>query len=61
MTNQDNRGQWVRAVNFKDREQPIGKRKVAFVRWLMKSKRMSLEEAQLACSRYFWHEERGRR
>jgi len=39
-------------VSFKDKTQPLGKRKVAYVNWLMK-KGYSLQDAKLACYRKF--------
>ena len=43
-------------VSFKDETQPLGKRKVAYVNWLMKKKRYSLQDAKLACHRKFSRE-----
>ena len=40
-------------VSFKDETQPLGKRKVAYVNWLMKKKGYSLENAKLAAHRKF--------
>ena len=40
-----------------DRTIPIGKRKVEFVKWLMKQGN-DRETAKLICSRKFYHEER---
>ena len=44
-------------VSFKDKSVPLGKRKQAYVKWLMQKKGYSLDAAKLACSRYFYHEE----
>jgi len=43
-------------VNIKDRKVPLGKRKVAFVKWLM-IKGVELNEAKLICSRKFYYED----
>jgi len=43
-------------VSFKDETQPLGKRKVAYVNWLMKKKGYSLQDAKLACHRKFSRE-----
>lgn len=40
-------------VSFKDETQPLGKRKVAYVNWLMRKKGYSLQDAKLACDRKF--------
>jgi len=40
-------------VSFKDEKQPLGKRKVAYVHWLMKKKGYSRENAKLAAHRKF--------
>ena len=42
-----------------DRSIPIGKRKVEFVKWLMRQGRDN-ETARLICGRRFWREEHGR-
>ena len=43
-------------VSFKDEAQPLGKRKVAYVNWLMSKKGYSLQDAKLACHRKFSRE-----
>jgi len=43
-------------VSFKDETQPVGKRKVAYVNWLMSKKAYSLQDAKLACYRKFRRE-----
>ena len=43
-------------VSFKDKTQTLGKRKVAYVNWLMKKKGYSLQKAKLACHRKFSRE-----
>jgi len=43
-------------VSFKAKTQPLGKRKVAYVNWLMKKKGYSLQDAKLACHRKFSRE-----
>ena len=45
-------------VSFKDETQPLGKRKVAYVNWLMRKKGCSLQDAKLACHRKFSRERR---
>ncbi len=40
-------------VPFKDKTQPLGKRKVSYVHWLMQKKGYSLNEAKIKCDRYF--------
>lgn len=44
-------------VNFNDRGISLGKRKQAYVKWLMRKKRLSLKAAKLACHRKFRYEE----
>lgn len=44
-------------IDPNDRSIPLGKRKVALVKFLMR-KGHSLDEAKLICSRKFYHEER---
>ena len=44
-------------VSFKDKSVPLGKRKQAYVTWLMQKKKYSLDDAKLACFHYFYHEE----
>ncbi|MBA7542515.1 hypothetical protein ES705_34838 [subsurface metagenome] len=39
-------------VSFKDKAQPLGKRKVAFVNWYMRKNHCSLADAKLACHKY---------
>lgn len=34
----------------------LGQRKVNFVKWLMKTKKVSLEKAKLICHKKFYHE-----
>ena len=46
-------------VSFKDENQPLGTRKVAYVRWLMQKKGYSLEKAKLSAHRKFYHESQG--
>ena len=36
---------------------PLGKRKVEFVKWLMKKHKVTLEDAKLACHKKFYKEE----
>jgi hypothetical protein len=36
---------------------PLGKRKVEFVKWLMKKHKVRLEDAKLACYKKFYKEE----
>ena len=43
-------------VSFKDKTQPVGKRKVAYVHWLMRKKGYSLQDAKLACHKKFSRE-----
>ena len=53
-------------IDFNDDSIPIGKRKQAFVKWLMQRQGLSLDEAKLAAHRKFegariqqaWAEER---
>jgi len=40
-------------INFNDPAVPIGKRKMAFVKWLMQKQRLTLEEAKAAAHRKF--------
>lgn len=40
-------------INFSDSSIPLGKRKQAYVKWLMKKHRLPLEKAKLACFRKF--------
>jgi hypothetical protein len=40
-------------VDFNDPSIPLGRRKVAYVKWLMSSKRLSLNEARIAAHRKF--------
>lgn len=44
-------------VDFNDTSIPIGKRKVAYVKWLMQKKGYSRSGAKLACYKKFYHEE----
>ena len=46
-------------VSFKDKSQPLGKRKVEYVKWLMQKRGCSLENAKKACHRMFYREEHG--
>jgi len=46
-------------IHPNDRSIPIGKRKVAFVKWMMKQGK-SLDDAKLICHHKFWREEHGR-
>lgn len=46
-----------RFIDPNDRSIPLGKRKVAFVKWLMRQGN-DLPTAKLICSRKFWHEDR---
>jgi hypothetical protein len=36
---------------------PLGKKKVEFVKWLMKKHKVRLEDAKLACYKKFYKEE----
>jgi hypothetical protein len=47
-------------IDFDDSSIPIGKRKVAFVKWLMSKQDKSLREARLLCHYKFYKEERSR-
>jgi hypothetical protein len=40
-------------IHFSNSSIPLGKRKQAYVKWLMKKHRLPLEKAKLACSRKF--------
>jgi len=40
-------------IDFSDASIPLGKRKQAYVRWLMKKHRLKREDAKLACDRKF--------
>ena len=46
-------------VDFNDTTIPLGKRKVAYVKWLMQKKGYSLSNAKLACYKKYYHEEHG--
>ena len=43
-------------VPFNDKSVPLGKRKQAYVKWLMKTHKCSLDEAKLRCYKMFYHE-----
>lgn len=44
-------------IDFNDSSIPLGKRKQAFVKWLMQRQGLSLREARIACSRKFGRNE----
>ena len=44
-------------VDFDDTAISLGKRKVAYVKWLMQKRGLSKEKAKLACYRKFRYEE----
>ena len=40
-------------IHFSDTSIPLGKRKQAYVKWLMRKHKLKLKDAKLACARKF--------